>query len=245
MTTPHRTFALVLTLGIACGGRPQAPASPEPAVSEPIGAAAPTAASAVVPAAESAAEAAPAEDAAPALPEPDANVESEPSEPTARDVKYIVSPDGLRVKVAGVAFTPTAEAVKVAGGWGIKVRVEAKSDDEATHSLLAPKAAEVAFAGHIRRAGGADAESFSDRRDGDRELEVTPNKSAKLQRAWPPAGGPKPLAVGDELELQIGIWGLGADAGSRRPVGKLCRVEVKFDKERPRVKVTPPAGVSK
>lgn len=244
MMTPPRTFALVLTLGIACGGQSQAPASPEPGVERAAGPPPPAPSAEAAPSTEPAtAEAAPTEDAVAA--EADANPEADAAEPTARDVKYIVSPDGMRVKVAGVVFTPTAEAVKVAGGWGVRVTVEAKSDDETTHSLLAPKAAELAFAGKILRDRSAEPEAFSDRRAGDRELEVTPNKAVKLERVWPPPGGPKPLAMGDALELQVGIWGLGADASSRRPVGKLCRVEVKLSWEQLRVKVTPPAGVSK
>jgi hypothetical protein len=167
------------------------------------------------------------------------------SENTGREIKYMVSPEGVRVRVDGVEFTPAAEATKVGKGWGIKVRVEAKSQDEATHSLLAPKDSEIAFAGHVKRAGKGELEEFGDRREGDRSLDVTPKKSVKLARTWPQKDGPQPLGPGDELRLEIGIWGLGADAGSRRPVKKLVRIDVKFDKDKPRVKVAAPEGVAK
>lgn len=162
-----------------------------------------------------------------------------------RNIQYVVSPDGVRVKVEGVTFTPTAEAVRVGKGWGVKVRVEAKAEDDATHSLLAPKSGEIAMAGEVRRSGQSEPERLTDRRDGDHEVLVRPNKPATLTRTWPAKDGPAPLARGDELRLDLGIWGLGADAASRRPVKKLCRVDVKFDREKPRVKISAPEGISK
>lgn len=162
-----------------------------------------------------------------------------------REVKYMVSPTGLRVSVERVTFTPTVELKRQGKGWGFEVRVEAKVEDDASHSLLAPKGAEIAWAGQVLRAAGGEPETFADHRENDRALELTPNKPVKLSRLWPAKNGPKALAPGDTLHLELGIWGLGADAASRRPVKKLCLVEVKFEKDKPRVKVLPPGGLQK
>lgn len=226
-------------LALACGSsqpEPSVPKTPAPITPAPPITAEPTEATA--PTEEAAEAATETQGPAPAtLPEPTAEKQ--------RDVKYVVSPEGLRVLAEGVAFTPKAEAVRAGSGWGVKVTVEARSDDEAVHSLLAPQEGEVAFAAEVRRAGKEESERFSDRRDSDRDLEVRPGKPVKLSRTWPAKGGAGSLAVGDTLLLDIGIWGLGADSASRRPLNKLARVELKFDKGKPRVKVMAPEGISK
>jgi hypothetical protein len=162
----------------------------------------------------------------------------------ARNVKYAVSPDGMRIEVDGVTFVPKAEAVKSGAGYSIKLRVEARAKDGNAHSLLAPTGAEVAIAGLIKRSGQSEPEMLSDQRDGDREI-VLKDKPVTLTRVWPAAAGPKPLVAGDEAELLVGIWGVGADKASRRPLKKLCKLTLKFDKGKPRVAVGPPDGVGR
>jgi hypothetical protein len=164
-------------------------------------------------------------------------------ESAARNVKYVVNPEGMRVELEGVSFAPKAEAVKMSGGYGVKLKVEVRAKDGKPHSLLAPQNAEVAFAGTVKRKEG-EPEKFGDKREGDRELTVK-EKAVQLTRSWPAQGGPKPLVNGDELELMVGIWGLGDDAASRRPLKKFCKVTLKFEKDKPRVTVTPPDGVSR
>lgn len=232
--------ALIFVSGfaLACGSSQPAPSAPEAPVPLPS----------PEPSAPEPAVATPTEEAAEANTEAAEPAPATPPEPTAekqRDVKYVVSPEGLRVLVEGIAFTPKAEAVRAGGGWGVKVTVEARSDDEAVHSLLAPQEGEVAFAAEVRRANEEAPERFSDRRESDRDLEVRPGKPVKLSRTWPAKGGATPLALGDTLLLDIGIWGLGRDSASRRPLNKLARVELKFDKGKPRVKVMAPEGISK
>jgi hypothetical protein len=129
----------------------------------------------------------------------------------------------------------------MSGGYGVKLKVEVRAKDGKPHSLLAPQNAEVAFAGTVKRKEG-EPEKFGDKREGDRELTVK-EKAVQLTRSWPAQGGPKPLVNGDELELMVGIWGLGDDAASRRPLKKFCKVTLKFEKDKPRVTVTPPDGV--
>ena len=187
---------------------------------------------------------------APAETPPALNADTDPDEEggeereAGRNVKYIVSPEGMRIEVDGVTFTPKAEAVKSGAGWVIKVRVQARAKGDSAYSLLAPTGAEVAIAGVIRRGSQATPEMLSDHRNGDRELILT-GKAVTLTRTWPGAGGPEVLAPGDEADLLVGIWGLGEDATSRRPVRKLCKLTVKFDKPKPRVSVGAPDGISK
>jgi len=165
-------------------------------------------------------------------------------ESTARNVKYVVNPEGMRVEIEGVSFAPKAEIVKLGASYGVKLKVEVRAKDGKSHSILAPANAEVAFAGSVKRKD-AETEKFGDKREGDREVVLKGEKSQRLSRSWPPAGGLKPLALGDELELMVGIWGLGEDATSRRPLKKFCKVTVKFEKDKPKLSVTPPDGVSK
>lgn len=168
---------------------------------------------------------------------------SQGDESTARNVKYVVNPEGMRVELEGVTFAPKAEAVKVGAGYGLKLKVDVRAKDGKSHSLLAPKNAEVAFAGSVKRKDG-EPEKFGDKREGDREIVLKGDKAVHLARSWPPAGE-KPIVNGDELELMVGIWGLGDDAASRRPLKKFCKVTLKFEKDKPRVVVTTPDGVSK
>lgn len=223
----------------ACGGAE----TPPPATAVEAAPAPPPAPSVAPPAAAEPAPAAPAEAAKPA--EPAEKAEEAPAADSARNVKYIVNPDGMRVEIEGLSFAPKAEAVKAGAGYAIKLKVEVKTKDDESHSLLAPAQAEVAMAGSIRRAGQAEPETFGDKREGDREIVVKGAKPVTLTRTWPGAGGPKPLVQGDEAELMVGIWGVGADAASRRPLKKFCKITVKFTQPKPRVVVSAPDGISK
>ncbi|MGC4094236.1 MAG: hypothetical protein QM756_41275 [Polyangiaceae bacterium] len=234
-------FVSSLSLVVACGGAETKPA--EAPTEAPLPPAEPPKAEAK-PAPEPKPEAEPADAKPAAEPEKAPPAADAGEESSARNVKYVVNPEGMRVELEGVSFAPKAEAVKVAGGYGVKLKVEVKAKDGKPHSILAPKGAEVAFAGSVKRKEG-EPEKFGDKREGDNEVALKGDKAAQLSRSWPPAGGPKPLSVGDELELMVGIWGLGEDAGSRRPLKKFCKVSVKFEKDKPKVSVTAPDGVGR
>jgi hypothetical protein len=167
------------------------------------------------------------------------------TESSARNVKYIVNPEGMRVEIEGVSLVPKVETVQKGGGWGVKLKVEVRAKDGKTHSILAPEGKEIAFAGKLQRKDQSEPELFSDRREGDRELVLDPKKPLTLSRTWPGPSEPKPLAMGDEVEIMVGIWGLGEDAGSRRPLKKFCKITLKLDKPKPRALVKPPDGVSR
>ncbi len=158
-----------------------------------------------------------------------------------RNIRYIVNPEGMRVEIDGVSFSPKAELVKVGKGSGVKLKVEVRAKDGKKHSLLAPEKAPFAFAGSVRRSG--EEQRFTDKREGDRAVSVG-DKLTTLTRTWPDAGV-KPLEAGDELELFVGIWGIGPDEASRRPLKKFCKITIKMDKAKPRVVVSPPDGVTR
>jgi hypothetical protein len=234
-----RWFVVAWFLMACGGGETPPPATPAPAPPAPAASPAPPA-----PAAEKEAQA-PATEAKPSPEKPaePAAAEAAPAENTARNVKYVVNPEGMRVELEGVSFAPKAEVVKSGAGYALKFKVEVRAKDGKPHSLLAPKNTEVAFAGAVKRKDQAP-EEFGDRRDGDREVALKGEKPVTLSRSWP-SGDMKPLAPGDELDLMVGIWGLGDDAASRRPLKKFCKVTVTFEKGQPRAKVAPPDGTSR
>ena len=109
-------------------------------------------------------------------------------------------------------------------------------------SQLAPKPGPLAFAGAIKRKGKSEAETFGDERKGDGELLLDPAKPTKIVREWPgPKGGA--LGNGDVLELDVGLWGLGATAAERRPVKQFLRVKVVVEDWKGRARVEPPPSV--
>ena len=223
-----------LALGTsACGGaaNPPAEAPPPPAPEAP---AAPTETD-KSPAAEAPKEADAPSKASSAKAEPDPNA--------VRDITYVVVPEGLKITVAGVKFVASASAVQVGAGWGTQVNVEASAEDDKPHTLTSPKAGPLAFAGTVLRKGKTEPEHFGDEREGDAEQAVTHDKALKLSRAWPHKGV-KVLGIGDTLDLQVALWGLGADKDSRRPVKQFCRVTLEVGKGKPRAVIEPPASAS-
>lgn len=194
------------------------PARPEPAKPEPSASAAPVSAPSAAPSAE-----------APAVP-PDT---------APREVKYVVTGGKLEVVVEGVRFKPSAKAIKIGAGWGVALDVDGEAEDDAMHSLAKPKAGALALAAKITRKGGK-VEAQTDTREGDDEDFVTPGTLARLERRWPTKASDRPLGAGDKLELQVGLWGIGADAKSRRPLKKFFIVTMVVGKGEPRPLVAPP-----
>lgn len=226
---------------LACGSTQTPPGSPatttEPAVSDSPSAmdSAPT----PEPAASSSAaapEAPPA--AASSAPEETASDADVPK----REVKYIVSPTALDVEVEGVRFVTTAEAVKLGDGWGVRVKAVAKVKDGKPHHLLAPKNGPMAFAGSVTHAGAS--ERFGDKREGDDSLTLKGSKGIDFVREWPDKGGTG-LQAGDELSLEVGLWGIGDDEKSRRPMRDFVLVKLKVGKGKPLAVLLPPAGAGK
>lgn len=213
-----QAWTLVTLALAACGSPPPATHTPEP-----------------TPAPAPSAEPPPAASAEPAAAPPAAEVpDTKP-----REVNYVMASGKLEVVVEGVRFKPNAKAVRVGGGWGIAIDVEGEAEDDAMHSLLKPKSGPLAIAAKITRKGGK-VESQTDTREGDDEDFVTPGTIAKLERKWPTGTKDKALAAGDKVELQVGLWGIGADAKSRRPLKKFFIVTMVVGKGEPRPLVAPP-----
>lgn len=229
-------WALVVACGsFACGGEPAA----EPKTADAVS---PTA-SEPAPALEApAATDAPAPSAPAAEPAPPAPKAADRDAP--RDVKYVVTPEGLRVDVAGVRFLASAQAKQVAQGWGVKISIKAESTDGAEHALLSPKNGPIAFAAAVFKKGSTEAERIPDAREGEGELKVGPGAPVTFTRDFPSRGG-RVLAIGEALDLEVGLWGLGSSADDRRPVKQFVHVTMKVEKGKPKALVEPPASAGR
>lgn len=148
------------------------------------------------------------------------NVSAEEDE-AAREVVYRVSPEGLNIQINGAEFTPTAESIKVRGGYGVKLSITASSEEDRV--LFSPQGGPMAFGGKVTRSG--EVEKFGDRRKGSHDVALSPGSPIAFSRTWP-ADDQQPLAKGDELELHVMLWGLGSDSETRRPVAKFLLVRM-------------------
>lgn len=223
-------------LAMACGGR----ATPEPQSAE-------AASPAADPPAASAEPATPSPEPAAAEPEPAAEVApaSKPKDPDAtREIKYVVTPEGLKVEVAGVRFLVSAGAKQIAQGWGVKISVKAEVTDGKEHVLLSGKNGPIAFAAAVFKKGSSEAERIGDARDGDGELKLGPAAPSSFSRDFPNKGG-RVLAIGETLDMEVALWGLGTSADDRRPVKQFVHVKMKVDKGKPKALVEPPPSAGK
>lgn len=155
------------------------------------------------------------------------------SEPAASDdgkghnIVYRVKPDSLHIEVIGGDFVPRVQAVKVRSGWGVEVKVDATTTEDL--SLLAGTQGPLAFAVKVKRPAE---QKFTDERGSNRDLLVTPEKPFQFTRVWPGVGTDiAPLQAGQELEMQVGLWGLGDSVATRKPVRRFFQVKMKIDKK--------------
>jgi len=161
-----------------------------------------------------------------------------------RQIKYVVSPEGLRVEVAGVRFMVSAEAKKVGQGWAVKLGVKAESADGKQHTLLNPKNGPIALSAAVYPKGKSAAERTSDTREGEGELAIPAGSPINFSRDFPGKGG-RPLAIGETLDLQAALWGLGENADDRRPVKQFVHVRMAIDQGKPKAIVEPPPSAAK
>lgn len=229
---------LIATSLSACGGdaapapkTADAASEPEPAPAEPAG----------VPAEPAPTDAPAADDAKPAAEaKPAAAAATDPNAP--RTVKYVVTPEGLKIEVSGVRFLASAEAKQIAQGWGTKVTLKAEATDGKEHVLLNPKNGPIAFAAAVFKKGSTEAERIPDSRDGDGELKLGSSPTT-FSREFPSKGG-RVLAIGETLDLEVALWGLGDNSEARRPVKQFFHVKMKVDKGKPKAIVEPPASAT-
>ena len=230
---------------VGCAGGSHATVPPVPTEAENA-AAAPASPGSAAAAKPAAAETGDATGVAPDAPPHASSASSASAEdPNAiRDVIYVLVPGGLKITVAGVKFTVSSSAAQVGTGWGVKVSSTASAEDGNPHSLSSPKTGPMAFAGSVTRKGKSEPEAFGDERSGDGEQSIFGDDPSNFSRTWP-AKGERPLALGDALDLQVALWGLGANAESRRPVKQFCRVRMEVGaKGKPRAIVEPPQSAT-
>jgi hypothetical protein len=224
--------------GVACGAsQADAPPATTPA--------APTAASPPEPLASPTAGAAPATTTEPTPGDAAQEAPAEAAPPThdpnaIRDVRYVATPEGLKIEVDGVRFMAKAEPVRTPAGFHVRVIVSATATE--SRSLLAPKNGPLAFAGAVKRAGKAEAEQFGDERQGEGDEPLGAGTTVKLSRQWPPKGV-RPLGNGDVLELDVGLWGLGTGPSDRRAVKQFARIKATVDQWKGRASVSPPPSL--
>lgn len=219
----------------ACGGE-----KPEPLSAVEAGEVSPPPVDTAAPAADPA----PAPDAKPepaTKPEAEAKPAKDPN--AMREVKYVVTPEGLKIEVAGVRFLASAEAKQIAQGWGAKVTVKAEVTDGKEHVLLNPKNGPIAFAAAVFKKGSTEAERIADSRDGDGELKLSSGAPTTFSRDFPNKGG-RVLGMGETLDMEVALWGLGETAEDRRPVKQFFHVKMKVDKGKPKAIVEPPASAA-
>jgi hypothetical protein len=238
MQAPSRNPLLaVAVFCVACGG--SSAGAPAPTAAEP-----PAASNSAAPPAPPSAEPAPAppSDAAPAEPAAAEGDAAPPArDPNAtRDVRYVVVQEGLKIQVDGVTFMAKAQPIRTPNGFNVRVTVSATASE--SRSLLAPKRGPLAFAGAVKRAGKGEPEPFGDEREGDGEEPLGAGTTVKLSREWPPKGV-RPLANGDVLELDVGLWGLGTGPSDRRAVKQFARVKASVDHWKGKATVQPPPSL--
>ena len=216
------TMALVSTGLLACGGGAKPPEEPTATKSTDDSAADPGAGTATGEEMSDEELAALAE-----VEEQDASAATSAAPPgqegAAREVIYRMTPDGLKVEVDGAVFAPTAKSYMTPQGYGVEITVEATSKIE---GLLAnPEAGPLAFGGRVvRKTGRVD--TFGDKRSGSGTKTLSPTSPQKFSRKWPIANVSL-LSPGDELELEIGLWGYGPKDGAMKPIRKFASVKMK------------------
>lgn len=130
----------------------------------------------------------------------------------------------------GVVFNLSADAKKRGAGWGVELKVKAQSDT-ATRYLMSPEHGPLAFAAKVTAADKTLLE-VGDAREGSGEQTVAPGEPITFSRAWPPEGT-KPLAAGQELVLQVGLWGLGRTSGNTKVVKQFALLKLVAPRGRP------------
>lgn len=158
-----------------------------------------------------------------------------------RTVLYTATPEGLKVEVSAVSFLVRATPEKLGKGWGVKLELSAKVTGSEEHNLLTPQGGPMAFSALVKR-GGRSVRT-GDKRVGDASVMLVAEAPFSGSRIFPSENA-QALRAGDELELEIALWGLGADAKSRRAVRDFCLVRMVVGKHTPVPLVQPPQSAA-
>lgn len=153
-----------------------------------------------------------------------------------REVVYRMSNDGLSIEVMGAEFVPRAKSIRVGKGYGVQLTVTASTSQPLV--LYAPVQGPLAFGGRVQR---AEEERFGDSRQGGTAVSFDPGSPIQFERSWP-GDGQKPLMPGEELELHVGLWGLGTSDSDRRPVHRFLVVKMMASANGAVPRIEPPAN---
>jgi hypothetical protein len=207
---------------MACGSAPprEAEAPTPEVVAEPAPSPAPAPSADTTPAAKEAETATePAAEAKPAL--------------KGREITYRMTGTGLVVEVEGLELEPKAEAIKTAAGYDIALKVKATSKDGHMHRLLSPTNGPLMVFARVDRGGKTT--DVPDERKGDNEDFIAADDSSTLERRVTTKVTP-----GTTVTLNVGLWGLGLDAGDRKSVNKLFFVKMTGGNKKPTPVISAP-----
>jgi hypothetical protein len=143
------------------------------------------------------------------------------------------------VEVDGFHLKPTAKPFKdKSGAYGVELSVRAESFDGRSFWVNTPKEGPLSIAGKVEAKGGK-VQRFQDERQGSGEEVVMKDAPHTFKQRWPGRGQPK-LWAGQTLTLEVGLWGVRAEAERERPVRRLFTVKLVAGDRSPAV-IAPPA----
>jgi hypothetical protein len=164
--------------------------------------------------------------------------EAKPDALSGRELIYRVTPQGLVIEVGGIHLRPVAKAFRDArGNYGVDLQLTAQSFDDRQYWLSKPEEGPLSIAGRIEGPGGKR-QRFGDERRGDGEEVVRSGEPRQFKQRWPGKGQPR-LRAGETLTLEVGLWGVHADAERERPVRRLFEVKL-VGAQPPQAVVSPP-----
>jgi hypothetical protein len=160
------------------------------------------------------------------------------SSKVSRDIVYRVTPKGLVIELDGFHLRPEATPFKDKNGaYGIDLVVTAESFDDRQYWVKKPGEGPLSIAGKVEAKDGKSTR-FADERKGDGEELVKAGNPRRFRQRWPGRGQPK-LWWGQSVTLEIGLWGVRAEAERERPVRRLFVVKM-VGGNHPQAVITPP-----
>jgi hypothetical protein len=156
---------------------------------------------------------------------------------TGREIVYRVTPKGLVIEIDGIHLRPEAKPFKEkSGAYGVQLVVNAESFDGRQYWVNKPKEGPLSIAGKVE--GQGKSARFGDQREGTGEEPVLDGNPRRFEQRWPGRGQPK-LWAGQTVTLEVGLWGVRAEAERERPVRRLFVVKMVAG-PRSQAVITPP-----
>jgi hypothetical protein len=156
---------------------------------------------------------------------------------TGREIVYRVTPKGLVIEIDGIHLRPEAKPFQKGGTYGIELVLNAESFDGRQYWVQKPAEGPLSIAGKVEGKPG-QRERFRDQREGSGEEVVMEGTPRRFKQRWPGRGQPK-LTSGQTVTLEVGLWGVRADAERERPVRRLFEVKMVAGNKSQAV-ITPP-----